>query len=92
MSASTWVIFFDGGAGLPPSIQHAGVDIAYPMTVTINSGGSVIPSYLTIEPAAAVSMRFRSGDPDDSPTEDQVYGPGVDRDLAQDLLLMYSVN
>ena len=91
VSASTWVIFFDDG-NLPPSIQHAGVDIAYPMTVTINSGGTVIPSFLTIEPGTANSMRFRSADPDDFPTEDQVYGPGVDRDLAQDLLLMYSVN
>ncbi len=91
VSAATWVIFFDDG-NLPPAIQHAGVNIAYPMTVTINSGGTVIPSFLTVEPGAAVSMRFRSADPDDSPTEDQVYGGGVDRDLAQDLLLMYSVN
>ncbi len=91
VSATTWIIDFDDGF-LPPSIQHAGVDIAYPMTVTINSGGTVIPSYLTVEPGAAGSMRFRSADPDDDPTEDQVYGAAVDRDLAQDLLLMYSVN
>lgn len=91
VNASTWVIFFDDG-NLPPAIQHAGVNIAYPMTVTINAGGTIIPSFLTIEPAAAVSMRFRSADPDDSPGEDTVYGIGVDRDLAQDLLMMYSVN